>query len=65
MPNKDFQKKYGKERWNLFNHLEVKKEGKIGDKKAVQKIKELLALHAQMGQAMVEIWSYLIGRLEK
>lgn len=57
-PAKDFQKKYGKETWNLYNHLEVKKEGKIGYKEAVQKIKELRALHVQMDQAVLEAYGW-------
>ncbi|MEQ9186978.1 MAG: hypothetical protein RLP15_04535 [Cryomorphaceae bacterium] len=58
IPAKEFQKKYGNESWNLYNHLEVKKEGKIGYKEAVQKIKELRALHVQMDQAVLEAYGW-------
>ena len=56
--SKDFQKKYGKETWNLYNHLEVKKEGNISYKEAVPLIFKLRELHKEMDEAVLEAYGW-------
>ncbi|MBD0403241.1 DNA methyltransferase [Flammeovirga sp. EKP202] len=55
---KDFEKVYGKETWNLYNHLENKKEGKVSYQEAVALIEELRQLHVHMDQAVLEAYGW-------
>ncbi|RBP32793.1 GreA/GreB family transcription elongation factor [Oceanihabitans sediminis] len=55
---KQFQKKYGKETWNLYNHLEVKKEGNISYEEAVTLIFKLRELHKEMDEAVLEAYGW-------
>jgi ribosomal protein S20 len=56
--SKDFEKKYGKETWNLFNHLEIKKEGNISFQEAVPLIFKLRELHKKMDEAVLEAYGW-------
>ena len=58
LSSKEFQNKYSKETWNLFNHLEVKKAGKISYKEAVPLIFELRELHKEMDEAVLESYGW-------
>lgn len=55
---KAFQKKYGKETWNLYNHLEVKKEGNISYEEAVPLIFKLRELHKEMDEAVLDAYCW-------
>lgn len=55
---KVFEKRYGKETWNLYNHLEVKKEGKISYQEAVPLIVKLRALHKEMDEAVLAAYGW-------
>jgi hypothetical protein len=55
---KEFQKRFGKETWNLYNHLEIKQEGEIGFKEAVPRIFELRKLHKEMDEAVLEAYGW-------
>jgi len=55
---KEFQKKYGKETWNLYNHLEVKKAGNISYEEAVPLIYKLRELHKEMDEAVLEAYGW-------
>jgi methylase of polypeptide subunit release factors len=52
LESKAFEKKYGKETWNLYNHLEIKKEGSISYEEAVSLIFKLRKLHQEMDEAV-------------
>ncbi|SEQ03117.1 N-6 DNA Methylase [Hyunsoonleella jejuensis] len=54
----EFIKKYGKETWNLYNHLEVKKEGNIGYEEAVPLIFKLRELHKEMDEAVLAAYGW-------
>ena len=56
--NNDFQKKYGKETWNLYKHLEIDKKAKISYKKAVVGIEKLRTLHKQMDDAVLDAYGW-------
>ncbi|MBB3695975.1 restriction endonuclease [Flammeovirga yaeyamensis] len=58
LKSKDFEKTYGKETWNLYNHLENKKEGKVSYQEAVVLIGEFRLLHVQMDQAVLEAYGW-------
>lgn len=58
LPKKEFEKKYGKESWSLYKHLELDKAGEISFEVAVQKIKELRSLHKKMDQAVLEAYGW-------
>lgn len=58
LSSKEFQKKYGKETWNLYNHLEVKNEGNISFEEAVPLIFELRELHKEMDEAVLEAYGW-------
>lgn len=45
---KEFEKEYGKESWNLYNHLILKKEGKITFEESISRIVKLRDLHKEM-----------------
>lgn len=55
---KAFEKKYGKETWNLYNHLEVKKDGNISYEEAVPLIFKLRELHKEMDEAVLEAYGW-------
>ncbi|MET6989137.1 Eco57I restriction-modification methylase domain-containing protein [Sediminicola arcticus] len=55
---KAFSKKFGKETWNLYNHLEVKKEGNISYEEAVRLIFKLRELHKEMDEAVLEAYGW-------
>ncbi|MDH5382323.1 MAG: restriction endonuclease, partial [Cyclobacteriaceae bacterium] len=55
---KAFQKKYGKETWNLYNHLEVKKAGNISYQEAVPLIFRLRELHKEMDEAVLAAYGW-------
>lgn len=55
---KQFEKAYGKESWNLYNHLEVKKEGKVSYEEAVPMIFELRRLHKEMDEAVLAAYGW-------
>ena len=54
----EFQKKYGKETWNLYNHLEVKEAGNISYEEAVPLIFKLRELHKEMDKAVLEAYGW-------
>ena len=56
--SKEFDKKYGKETWNLYNHLEVKKAGNISYEEAVPLILNLRELHKEMDEAVLEAYGW-------
>lgn len=56
--SKNFEKRYGKETWNLYNHLEIKKEGKISYKEAVPLIFKLRELHKEMDEAVLAAYGW-------
>ncbi|WP_282111456.1 Eco57I restriction-modification methylase domain-containing protein [Maribacter stanieri] len=56
--SKAFEKKYGKETWNLYNHLEVKNEGDISYEEAVPLIFKLRELHKEMDEAVLEAYGW-------
>jgi len=56
--SKEFQKKYGKETWNLYNHLEVKKAGNISYDEAAPLIYKLRELHKEMDEAVLEAYGW-------
>lgn len=58
LANIEFQKKYGKETWNLYKHLEVDKSGQIGYAEAVEKINELRKLHVEMDEAVLAAYGW-------
>lgn len=55
---KDFQKKFGKETWHLYNHLEVKKQGDISYEEAVSLILKLRELHKEMDEAVLVAYGW-------
>lgn len=55
---KAFEKKYGKETWNLYNHLEVKKDGNISYEEAVPLIFKLREFHKEMDEAVLEAYGW-------
>jgi hypothetical protein len=56
--SKLFEKEFGKETWNLYNHLEIKKEGKISHQEAVPLIFKLRELHKEMDEAVLEAYGW-------
>jgi len=54
----EFEKKYGKESWNFYNHLEIKKDGKISFSEAVSLIFELRKLHNNLDEAILEAYGW-------
>jgi hypothetical protein len=58
LSSKEFQKKYGKETWNLYNHLELKKSGNISYEEAVPLILNLRELHKEMDEAVLEAYGW-------
>jgi|SRR5690554_1075759 len=55
---KSFEKEYGKETWNLYNHLEIKKEGDISFEEAVPLIFKLRELHREIDEAVLEAYGW-------
>ena len=55
---KDFQKKYGKETWNLYKHLQIDKKGNISFDEAVSYIEKLRELHKQMDEAVLDAYGW-------
>lgn len=55
--NKEIEKQYGKETWNLWSHLQ-KTEGTCSWEEAVQGIVELRQLHKQMDEAVLEAYGW-------
>lgn len=53
-----FQKSYGKETWNLYNHLKIKKEGNVSYEEAVPLIFELRRLHKEMDEAVLAAYGW-------
>jgi hypothetical protein len=58
LPSNAFKKKYGKETWNLYNHLEKKGEGQVSYTEAVPMIKELRRLHKEMDEAVLAAYGW-------
>ena len=58
LTHKNFEKKFGKETWNLYKHLEVKKEGKISYQEAVPLIFKLRELHKEMDEAVMAAYGW-------
>jgi hypothetical protein len=56
--SKKFENEYGKETWNLYNHLDIKKEGEIPYKDAVPLIFKLRELHKEMDEAVLEAYGW-------
>lgn len=56
--SKEFEKKYGKDSWELYNHLEIKKEGDISFEEAVPLIFKLRELHKEMDEAVLEAYGW-------
>lgn len=55
--NKEITKKFGKEIWNLWNHLQ-KTEGTCSWEEAVKGIEELRRLHIEMDSAVLEAYGW-------
>ncbi len=55
---KSFEKKYGKESWNLYSHLEVKKEGNVNYKEAVPLLFKLRELQKEMDEAVLAAYGW-------
>jgi uncharacterized protein (DUF433 family)/methylase of polypeptide subunit release factors len=55
--NKEIERQYGKEVWNLWNHLQ-RTEGACSWEEAVQGIIELRQLHKQMDEAVLEAYGW-------
>jgi hypothetical protein len=55
---KSFEKEYGKETWNLYNHLEIKNEGNISYAEAVPLIIKLRELHKEMDEAVLAAYGW-------
>lgn len=55
--NKEIEKKYGKETWNLWDHLQ-KTEGTCSWEEAVAGIEELRRLHVEMDNAVLEAYGW-------
>jgi len=55
--NKEIEKKYGKETWNLWNHLQ-KSENTYSWEEAVEGIEELRRLHVEMDNAVLEAYGW-------
>ena len=53
-----FEKEYGKETWNLYNHLELKKVGEISYKEAVALIYILRELHKELDEAVLKVYGW-------
>jgi hypothetical protein len=58
LPQADFQKQYGKETWNLYNHLEKKQAGRVRYAEAVPMIEELRRLHQEMDEAVLAAYGW-------
>ena len=58
LDSRTFEKKYSKQTWNLYNHLEVKKAGKISYEEAVPLIFKLRELHKEMDKAVLEAYGW-------
>ncbi len=58
LSSQDFQKRYGKETWNLYNHLEIKREGDISYEEAVPLISKLRDLHKEMDEAVLTAYGW-------
>lgn len=58
LAHKNFENKYGKETWNLYNHLECKQEGKVSYKEAVPLIFKLRELHKEMDEAVLSAYGW-------
>lgn len=58
LPRTDFQKQYGKETWNLYNHLEKKQAGRVSYAEAVPMIEELRRLHQEMDEAVLAAYGW-------
>ncbi|MCB9264312.1 MAG: restriction endonuclease [Lewinellaceae bacterium] len=56
--SKEFQKRYGKESWNLYNHLDNKKAGRVSYAEAVPMIEELRRLHQEMDEAVLSAYGW-------
>ena len=54
---KEITKQYGKETWNLWNHLQ-KTEGTCSWEEAVEGIEELRRLHVEMDNAVLEAYGW-------
>jgi len=55
---KNFEKEYSTATWNLYNHLEVKKEGNISYEEAVPLIFKLRELHKEMDEAVLASYGW-------
>lgn len=53
-----FEKTYGKETWNLYNHLNIKKEGEISYEEAVPMIFKLRELHKELDEAVLAAYGW-------
>lgn len=53
-----FQKKYDKETWNLYNHLEINKSGNISYIEAIPLIFKLRELHKEMDEAVLKAYGW-------
>lgn len=58
LPKDDIQKRYGKETWNLYNHLEKKQAGQVSYAEAVPMIEELRRLHQAMDEAVLAAYGW-------
>lgn len=55
---KSFEKEFGKETWNLYNYLEIKKEGNISYFEAVILIFKLRELHKDNDKAVLKAYGW-------
>ncbi len=55
---KSFEKTFGKETWNLFNHLEIKKNGKVNFEESVSLIFRLRELHTTLDKAVLAAYGW-------
>jgi hypothetical protein len=58
LESKQFEKKYGKETWNLYNHIKIKKEGNISYEVAVSLIFDLRKQHKEIDEAVLVAYGW-------
>ncbi|MCB9304840.1 MAG: restriction endonuclease [Lewinellaceae bacterium] len=58
LSSKALQNRYGKETWNLYNHLDNKKAGRVPYAEAVPMIEELRRLHQEMDEAVLAAYGW-------
>lgn len=63
LDKKTIEKQYGKEVWNLWNHLQ-KTQGTCSIEEAIAGIIKLRELHAEMDEAVLEAYGWVVVKLK-